>query len=419
MLSLLRVKDKVFYGWVVVATFFIIGTAIWGVRLSYGVFFKSIESEFGLNRAATSSVFSIYMVLGGIFTILVGWALDRYGPRIIILLMGLFTGLSLLLTSQTQSLWQVFIAYSLLLSIGSSAVYVVVMSTVSRWFDKKRGMALGIASSGGGLGTVIMAPFAAYLISSFDWRMAYIVIGLIIWAVVMPLSRLLKRDPYEIGALPDGVKADSADIRLQKPENKEDSVQSSGLSLLQASRTRSFWLVMLIWLFYASSFFLLTTHLVPHVTDIGFSALQGASVLSMMGAVAIAGRIIIGTVSDRIGRKVTVIICNLIQASVMIWLVWIHDLWMFYLFAAMLGLAWGCLTPSMAALISDTFGLDKIGAIMGVLDVGFGVGAAIGPAIGGLIFDITGSYFWAFLFGAVAMFIVAIFTYFIRQETVS
>ena len=150
MLSLLRVKDKLFYGWVVVVVFLIIGTTIWGTRFSFGVFFKSIESEFDLTRVATSGVFSVYMVLGIAFAILGGRAADRYGPRIIILLMGLFTGFSLLLTSQTNSTWQLFLTYSLLLSIGTGAMYTVVMSTVSRWFDKKLGVALGIGSSGAG-----------------------------------------------------------------------------------------------------------------------------------------------------------------------------------------------------------------------------------------------------------------------------
>ena len=160
------------------------------MRFSFGVFFKSIEAEFDWSRAATSGVFSAYMVVSSVVVIAAGWAVDRYGPRIIILLMGLFTGLSLLLTSQISSPWQLFITYSLLLSIGTGAMHVVLTSTASRWFEKKRGFALGIASSGAGLGMVIMSPFAAYLISGFGWRMAYIVMGLIAWLIAIPLSRL-------------------------------------------------------------------------------------------------------------------------------------------------------------------------------------------------------------------------------------
>ena len=191
------------YCLVIVIAALIIQSTLVVIRFSFGVFFKSLATEFDMTRAATSSAVSAYMVFGAVLAIVGGWAFDRYGPRIIILLMCLFTGRSMLLTSQTNSVWQLFITYSLLLAIGTGGLHVVRISTVSRWFDKKRGLALGIVVSGGGLGQVVMAPFATFLISNFDWRIAYIVIGLITWLIVIPLSRLLKNDQLEIGALPD------------------------------------------------------------------------------------------------------------------------------------------------------------------------------------------------------------------------
>ncbi len=205
MLLNLKSKDALFYGWVVVASFLLVGITLYGIHFSFGIFFKSIQSEFNLTRTATSAIASANLLLAGICAFGAGWALDRYGPKTVILLMGSFAGLSLLLTSQTNSLWQLFITYSLLLAIGTGALYVVPTSTISRWFDKKRGLALGIAGSGSGLGTVSMAPFATYLISNFEWRIAYIVVGLIAWLIVIPSSWLLKREPRDIGTLPDGV----------------------------------------------------------------------------------------------------------------------------------------------------------------------------------------------------------------------
>jgi len=173
---------------------------------------------------------------------------------------------------------------------------------------------------------------------------------------------------------------------------------------------------MFIWLFLASNIFLVFTHLVPHATDIGFSAGEAATVLSLLGGATAAGRVLIGTLSDRIGRKLTAIICTLLLAGAMVWLIWSQDLWMLYLFALVYGLAYGGIGPSMAALVGDTFGLRQIGAILGVLDVGFGVGAAIGPAIGGLIFDVSNSYFMAFLLGAMVMLVAALLIALIRRE---
>lgn len=399
MPSLLPIKDKLFYGWVVVVAFLIIWLAILGTRFSFGVFFKSIESEFDLTRAATSGVFSVYMVLGSAFAILGGWALDRYGPRIIILLMGLFIG------------------FSLLLSIGTGAIFTVTMSTISRWFDKKRGLAVGIASSGAGLGIVVVAPFAAYLISNFGWRMSYIVMGLIASLIVIPLSRLLRKDPYEIGALPDGAKSHSTEMGVEKPKNEQGSIQSTDLSLPQVSRTRSFWVLGFIWLLYASCLHLVLTHIVPHATDMDISAMEAAAVLSLIGGTSIAGRVLMGRASDSIGRKTTAVICSLLQVGAMVWLIWAQDLWMLYLFALVYGFAYGGLTPPVTALIGDTFGLRNIGVILGVLEIGWGVGAAIGPAIGGLIFDVSNSYSTAFLIGAAAMLIVTLLIPLVRQET--
>ncbi len=392
----------------VIATLLIVGTTFWGVRFSFGVFFKSIEAEFDWSRAATSGVFSAYMVVSSVVVIAAGWAVDRYGPKIIILLMGLFTGLSLLLTSQISSPWQLFITYSLLLSIGTGAMHVVLTSTASRWFEKKRGFALGIASSGAGLGMVIMSPFAAYLISGFGWRMAYIVMGLIAWLIAIPLSRLLRRDPYEIGALPDGASSTTKETGLPKPVIKDNSVPPSGLSLRGAFRTSNFWILSFIWVLTAFTHFFVLTHIVPHATDIGFSPEEAAALLGLIGGVGIVGRVLVGRVSDRIGSKAVAIGSSLVIVGAMVWLIWARDFWTLYLFAMVYGFAFGGRATAISVLVVDAFGVSSIGTILGLMDIGWGVGGAIGSAIGGLIFDVTGSYVIAFEAGAVAMLIATL-----------
>ncbi len=411
MLPFFRSKDKLFYGWVVVITFFIVGTVLFGIQISFGVFFKSIESEFTLSRAVTSSIQSTSMLLTGITAFVGGLAIDRYGPKIVLLLMGLFAGFSLLLTSQTNSPWQLFITYSLLLSLGTGPIFVVITSTVSRWFDKRRGLALGIAGAGSGLGMVIMAPLASYLITRFDWRISYIVLGLIAWLIVVPLSRLLKKDPREIGAIPDGINL--------RTNNKidEDRLRPVDLSPLQVFRTRSFWIIAFVWVFLASSGFFIFVHFVRHVTDIDFSAGEAAVGLGLIGLSSFASRILVGAMSDKIGRKLTAVICALIQAGNMLWLIWAHDLWMLYLFAIVFGFAFSGFVAAMSALIGDIFGLRSIGSIVGMLEIGFGIGAAIGPFIGGLIFDVDGSYHSAFLIFASILLLQAFLITLVRPET--
>ncbi len=414
MLSPSRIKDKLFYGWVVATAGLIIGALVFGTRFSFGVFFKSLEDEFNLTRTVTSNIFSVHMLLCSVFSILGGWVLDRYGPRIAILLMGLFTALSLLLTSQVNSSWQLFITYSLLLAIGTGATYTVVMTTISRWFDKRRGLALGIGSSGAGLGTVVMSPFAAYLITSFDWRTAYIVIGLIAGLAIIPLSLLLRKDPGEIGLLPDGAKATPGEAMLP---NKRSNASPASFSLIQAFRTRSFWSLWIIWLLFSLCSHLVLTHIVPYATDMGISITEAAIILGIIGGISIPGRLIIGGVSDKVSRKASAITCALLQVGAMILLAWSQDLWMFYLFAIVYGFNYGGFDSPVTAMIGDIFGLRSLGVIMGVLGVGWGIGAAIGSTIGGLIFDTRGSYFIAFLIGALTMLMVTLFLALTRQET--
>lgn len=411
MRLLVRLRQKIFYGWVVVLIFLTMGITLYGIRFTFGVFFKSIAQDFELGRAATSSVIALSMFLSGMSAFLAGWALDRYGPKVVTLMMGLFTGSSLVLTSFAGSLWHLFFTYSLLLAMGVGPIFVVPMSAVSKWFDKKRGMALGIASSGIGLGMVIMAPFATYLINNYEWRNTYLAIGLIAWVLVIPLTRFLKRDPYEVGALPDGNKT------LQMKEGTGGGENKSGfLTLSQAFRTRSFRIALVIWPLYSSTVFLMLTHLVPHITDIGFSPAKAAGVLSLLGGTTIAGRIIMGNVSDRIGRKLAAGICALCQAGALALLVWVQELGLFYVVALLYGFGWGGMSPVLAALVGDTFDLGRIGALLGVLEMSFGLGGAIGPVIGGLVYDIGGSYVPAFAAWAGVMLTVSLLVRLIRVE---
>ncbi|MFH1925533.1 MAG: MFS transporter [Chloroflexota bacterium] len=406
-----RLTDKVFYGWVVVAVFLVIGITLYGIHFSFGVFFKSIEAEFNLTRTATSTILSANLLLAGFFSFFFGWALDRYEPRRVVLLMAVFTGLSLVLTSQTNALWQLFITYSLLLAMGTGPLFVVPMSAVSRWFDKKRGLALGLSSMGIGLGTMVMAPFATYLITNYNWHTAYLVIGLISWVIAIPLTRLLKRDPREIGALPDGAKIGDAG----PPPETETSppAQHPFLSIVQ---NRNFWVFASIWFLFAAGLFLIVTHLVPHVTDIGFSSIEAATVLSLLGFASIPGRLLMGIASDRIGRKITFMVSTLLQAVAIAWLIWAQGLWSLYIFALVYGFFYSGFGCSGAALISDTFGVKNIGAVLGLLEIGFGIGAATGPAVGGYIFDVSGNYTAAFIIAAVAMLVATLLVTMVRRE---
>lgn len=407
------IKHRLFYGWVVVIALFIILSTVLGIRSSFGVFFKSIESEFFLTRAATSSIFSVYMVICAGVAILGGWALDRYGPRVVVFVTALFATLGLVLTSQTSFVWEVFVAYGLLVAIGTGAVFTVVTATTSRWFVKKRGLALGIGLSGEGMGTLAIAPLAAYLISACGWRTAYIIMGLAAGVVISLLSLLLRKSPAEMGLSPDGEKAIPGNMGM---ESKGNGVQPVSFSPMEALSTKNFWFLWLSTLCYTLAHFIIQTHLVPRVTDLGISPVAASVMLALIGAGNITGRILMGIASDVLGRKLSAVSCALLQVAMMVWMAWAHTSWMFYFIALLSGFAFGGLSTTVIAMLGDTFGVGRLGAIMGVIVVGFSLGAALGPYIGGFIFDVTSNYFVAFLTGAAITLLAVLFVALVRRR---
>lgn len=397
-------KARRFYGWYIVGAGFLVSFIGMGIRYSFGVFVKTFDVDFQMTRAATSGVFSLYMLFGSLIAILGGWAMDRYGPRKVCIFMGCFTAMSLISTSQVRAAWQLLITYSLFLSLGTSAIYGVVNSTTSRWFLEKRGTAVGITSAGGGVGAVILAPFATYLISSFDWRAAFIVIGAMSGMGMIAASIILVKDPRDIGHLPYGMKSEPVE---KDSTTKEIGIDPTSLTLGQACRIKPFWLLGLTWLFLSLGLHMVIIHVVPYAVDMGVSPMDAAFILSVMGIANIPGRLIVGKLSDVIGSKAVGVSCALIQFGAMLWLIGSSRLWMFYAFAAVFGLLWGGSATIITVLTANIFGMRSLGAIMGMMSGGWAIGAAIGPAIGGYFFDVSGNYFMAFVAGATALLAAA------------
>jgi len=383
---------NIFYGWVVLASLSVCSFVMMGTHTSFGVFFKSFESTFDLTRAATSAILSGRMALSCVFAYMGGWAIDRYGPKIVFSIMGFFIGCSLILTAHATSAWHLFITYSLLLAIGAGASYPVVTSTVLRWFDRKRGLALGIAGSGNGLGTALVAPFAAFLIDSFKWRNTLMILGGTAWLVILPAAQLLKKDPSQMGILPDGASPINHTAMF-----RQGTISPQKASPLPIFQTPNFWSFLSIWLLMAFCSMFVVTHIVPHAIDLGFSAIESATILSLTGTAMIAGRFVSGIVTDKISAKAVAITCSLLQCIAFLWLVWAQKLWMLYLFGLVHGFTWGGFGTAITVLIGRSSGLYDIGKVLGALEIGIFIGATIAPFLGGLIFDVSNSYSLAFL----------------------
>ncbi len=403
--------DRFYYGWVVLLALVVIGITSQGIRFSYGVFFESLETDFGWSRAETSGVFSVYMIFCSIFAILGGWALDKYGPRTIVVVMGFFTGLSLLLTSQVNTPWHLFITYSLLLAIGTGTAYAFIMSMASIWYVKRRGLALGIASSGMGIGMMVMPPIAAWLIGINGWHGAYFVMGLIAIITITPWALLLKKPPDELVVSREN---ETLEVTNVGSHRRQGNSQMGEFFLVQLAKTRNLWLIFVINLLWGYCVFIAVTHIVRHAIDLGIVSVEAATILSVYGISGIPGRLVMGRLSDSIGRKQALVICALLAIGAMLWLTQASNLWMLYLFAVLLGLSHGGAGPTVTAITADVFGIRHIGVIMGMSSAAWAAGAALGSALAGYIFDVSGNYILAFLTGAMAMLIVLMLIFLVR-----
>jgi len=372
---------------VVVATFFIQVVAF-GVYSAFGVFFKPVLAEFGWTRAMTSGAFSLSMIISGLLGIVMGGLTDRLGPRIVLTLCGSLLGLGYLLMSQIGAVWQLYLFYGVIIGIGMSGTVVPLLSTVAKWFLKRRSMITGIVLTSSGIGTLIAPPVVSRLISAYDWRVSYIILGSVVLVVVVLAAQFLKRDPVQMGQIPYGESVG---------REQELKSETGGFSLKEAVYASQFWVVFAMFFCTAFCTFTVMVHIIPHTTDLGISATTAANILAAIGGVNIISRVVLGSAADRIGNRQVYIIGFILMSAAFFWLVPATQIWMLYLFAVIFGLAHGGTGTLSSPLVAGLFGLSSHGLIFGVLGLGITIGGAVGPFVAGYIFDVTGSYQLAFL----------------------
>jgi len=372
---------------VVIAGFFIL-MVLWGTIYCYGVFFKPMSGEFGWTRAMTSGAFSLYMVLHGVLYLVTGRLNDRFGPRAVMTVCGLFLGTGFMLMSQVNAIWQLYLFYGVLVGIGASGGFVPINSTIARWFVRRRGMMTGVAISGMGVGTIVMPVVARWLISTYDWRFSYLIVGIVVLVVSVAAAQFLRRDPSKMGQLPYGEGEVKQEGLIVKPE---------GFSFREAIHTKQFWLFFAIIFAFGGVGQATMVHIVPHTTDLGISATIAAGIIAIIGGASIVGRIGLGGASDRIGEKKVLLCVFVFYLVAFLWLVPARELWALYLFAVLFGLAFGGGEVMISPLVAKLFGLKAHGALLGAIVLAAALGATVAPLMAGYIFDVTTGYQLAFV----------------------
>lgn len=380
-------KSGFFYGFIVVLVACLILMVFQGIYFSFGVFFKPLAGDFGWSRATTAGAFSLCTILHSFLFIFTGRLNDRFGSRLVVTGGGLLLGLGYILMSQISSIWQLYLFFGVIVAVGMSGGFVPLVSTVSRWFVKRRGLMSSIVLSGAGLGTLIMPFLANWLITNYDWRTTYIIAGSAALLIIIVGAQFLRRDPAQVGQLPDGVAEVAA--------NSNKGV--SGLSVREVLKVRQFWMLSTLSFCDGYFVFMILVHIVPHTTDLGIPEAAAAGVLATIGGTNVFGRVIGGFLADRLGSRPVLIISFVLTTLALSMLVVVSQLWAFYLFAFVTGLGYGGLVGVKPTIVAELFGVKAHGVIYGLNIFSSFTGGAIGAALAGRIFDVTGSYQIAFL----------------------
>ena len=391
-------KHQPFYGYYLVAISFLFMLLSYGSgSFVFSLFVNPLQSAFDWGRGQVMVGFTIFFVTQGLVSPLVGRLVDRFGPRPVIPVGALSMGLGFLLVSRMSAL-PVFYAGYVIIGAGSAAMGIVPCSYfVSNWFRRRRGIAVGVMAAGMGAGGVVMAPMVAHLIATYGWRSAYLSMAIIICVLTIPLSLALVRTrPSDMGLHPDGDEAAAA------PPGSDSStdVDRQGLSLRQASRTIALYLLGMS--FFVSGFSNTgALHApVPFLEDIGFPTTTAAAALGTLGLGSAFGKVFFGWLCDRIPpRRAAGIGLGLQFAGILVLLTIRADspLALIWAYALLLGFGIGSWLPTMSVLVSSTFGLAFYGSIFGVIAFLESAGTSLGPLFAGVIFDATGTFYYAFV----------------------
>ena len=366
---------------------FLVLSATSFLNFNFGIFIKPLENEFQWSRTSISSAYSIYMIIGSFGAILTGELSDRYGPQKIILIGMVLSGISLFLASKIQNIWEFYLYIGILAGISRSALNTPIFAYIQKTFDYKRGLATGIAGSGGGLGILVLTPVVGYLIIHYGWRPSYIVLGSVFFLLSIPAlaTVFIYRNGKGTSSAQDSV-----------PEENVLSESTQGMRVIM--KHRSFWSILGSHSCDCACHSVIVVHLVPFAIESGVPRFEAATLLGMIGLGALIGRIVAGIISDRIGAKWALFISLTFQTLPIPLLLLDPGFTTLIFIASFVGLGLGGHGTMYPIVTRDYYGKKRVGILFGSFATGASIGMASGSFLGGVIHDFTGNYNGAFLF---------------------
>ena len=405
---------RVHPAWIVLGALTVCMLAGSGLRSVFGVYIKPMEAEFGWTRGALSGAAAVSLLLLGAVGPFVGRLADRWGPRNVIAISLFVLALGAIGSSFIQKLWHVYVMTGVFMALGAGGVALTTGSTVvARWFEARRGLAIGIAAGGMSAGQLIVIPLATALTVWFGWRTSFLWLGIGLLVLVLPVClALIRNNPEDRGARPYGATG-PAPTRAEA----EATRVAGRVGVSEAAQTLPFWLLMGTFFVcgYTSNGMVLT-HFMPHALEHNFTAFQASSALGVMGAMNIMGTLASGWICDRFGRRGPLATYYFVRGVSLLFLLYVWNVPSLHLWAALFGLNYISTVPPTTTLTANIYGPYSVGELSGWIFFAHQVGSALGAALAGWVFELTGTYSSAFLSAAVLAFVAAGLAMMIREE---
>ncbi|UCG06647.1 MAG: MFS transporter [Desulfobacterales bacterium] len=406
-------SSRFYYGWIIVAVA-LVSMAFWlGIRSCFSVFYVALLEEFPWNRGDSAGVQSMALITYTVVAPMVGGLIDRFGPRRIVVPGILVLVAGLVLCSTIETLAQFYILYGVVMGTGITCIGIVTYSAIlAHWFEKKRGLASGIAVSGMGLGTFFLVPLSQSVISIWGWRVTFMVIAALVLVILLPANALfLKHKPEDVGQCADGLRADGT-FENTCSNNTDRRSAGDEWTTKKIFLSGRFWALMGFTFFSIIGIWIMLVHNVRFLVDQGIDKMTAALIFAMVGVVSSIFRIFWGWLSDRIGREITFtmgILCGCMGVGSLILLESSGMKWFAYSFFIFFGMGWGVAAPMFIAVAADLFKGKVFGLIYGFVEAGVGIAGAFGAWVAGYIFDKTQSYQMAFILVIVVMLLSCLF----------
>jgi MFS family permease len=369
------------YRWVIVAVGALMTCVAIGAMFSLAIYLQPMSAATGWSRTGISGAMTLdFLVMGAAGF---GWGAlsDRFGPRIVVLAGAVLLGLALVLASRATSLLAFQLTYGLLVGLAAGAFFAPMIAAATGWFTDNRSLAVSLVSAGMGVAPMTISPFARWLISTYDWRIAMLTVGVMAWILLVPAALLVRRPP-----------AAAADPATPQVSGGEPSMTAA-----EAFRSPQFIVLALTFFLCCGAHSGPIFHMVSYAIGCGIAPMAAVSIYSVEGLSGLGGRLLLGLLADRFGAKPVLIAGLLVQSAAIASYLMVDRLGEFYTLSVIFGLAYGGVMPLYAVLARESFGQRVMGTVFGAMTMASSIGMAFGPWAGGRIFDTFNSYMWLYI----------------------